>query len=84
MALDPTYARKVEDGLRAKLSGMWPRCPLCGEDNWNIEELSHLPLVGVSIPPGHPPIAGRVLYVVPLTCTKCAHVLHFSARELGV
>ncbi len=80
MALDQAQIQFVLSWLRSRVGQF--RCPACRGDNFNVSELAAvITLQGSSVVmantiPGVP--------LVPLVCTKCAHVAFFSARVMGV
>jgi len=49
------------------------RCPVCGHTDFGLAELAMAPLS-----------AGRAIPMLPAICSKCGHILFFSAIALGL
>jgi hypothetical protein len=74
MPLTPDQQQTVATHLNTR--GQAPKCPVCGASNLRV-----LPdLTEVSLDTG----PDAVRHLVNVECKYCAHLLHFSARAIGV
>jgi predicted nucleic-acid-binding Zn-ribbon protein len=59
------------------LSEKWTeprRCPICATEEWEIGDVSQLPLYGVT---------NRMYPVIPVICKNCAYTILFQAIAVG-
>lgn len=79
--LAPEQVDIIKKAVVRVLEGRLPACPVCQKPFWTVDGFANIALAPV---PRKVVLGGKLLPVVPFTCTTCGNTILMNLKQLGI